>query len=447
MIPLPCRLVIAVAAWIVPKSKRSEWKHEWHAELWHRAEAGTGPRELLDCARGAFRDAIWFLQNERKRYGFDLFRHPLRTELVFLGAAILISAISGALTAPRTMYANAGRLVTVSHASGFAGGRDSMFRRKYVALVRLESESLEDLTIYRPVREKTPGLLVSRNFLPMFGASPLLGRGFNNGDPDNVAIISEDFWHQQFHSDRRVIGASALINNSQYIIIGVMPRRFWFISEKLRFYAPLDPSPSTVGFVGLLAPGQTAQDAGAELGRISGEVDSRSLSKAIEAQPLVRDSRLLEMLFGAIAAFGFALLGTAFLAIKRLGGTRYTLVLGTRIAIVLLGLGFLRLTELSLTGPYTAYSLFHVWIYLLICFAATSLLIIDHRGRCLVCLAKLRMPAPIGVWSSQILDQPVTEYVCPAGHGALVIAGTGNTPDHWTVLDETWQDLFAHTDQ
>jgi MacB-like periplasmic core domain len=446
MIPLPCRLIIAAAAWIVPKPKRTEWKQEWHAELWHRAEAGTAFRDLFDCACGAFRDATWFLQNERKRHGFDLFRRPLRTELAFLLAALLICALSGALTPPKSRYANAKRLVAVNHASGFAGGRDSMFRGKYVALVRLETETLEDLTIYRVLRERTPGLLVSRNFLAMFGASPLLGRGFNEHDPENVAILSEDFWRTWFHADPRVIGASEGINGKQYTIIGVMPRQFWFLSDKLRFYAPLEQSKETVGFVGLLAPGQTVQSAQSELCSISGEVDSRWASKRIEAQPLVRDPRMPELLFGAIAALACALLGIGFIAIKRMGGPRYCLLLGARVATVLGGLGLLRMVELRLTGPYTAYTLFHVWIYLLICFAATCLLIIDHRGRCLVCLAKLRMPAPIGVWSSQILDQPVTEYVCPAGHGALVVAGTGDAPDHWTVLDETWQDLFAHTE-
>lgn len=447
MIPLSCRLIIVAAAWIVPKRKRTEWKQEWYAELWHRAEAGTEPRALFHCARGAFRDAIWFLQNERKRHGFDLFRCPLRTELAFLIVAVLISALCGALTPPKSIYGNAGRLVAVNHSSGFAGGRDSMFQRRYVALVRLETEFLEDLVVYRALREQTPGVLVSRNFLSMFGASPLLGRDFDQRDPANVAILSEDFWRTRFHSDPRVIGASERINDRQYTIIGVMPRAFWFLSNKLRFYAPLDQSTTTVGFVGLLAPGQSVQSADSELGRIASEVDSRWVSEAIEARPLVKDSRWPEMLFGAIAALACALVGIAFLAIKRLGGPRHALLLGARVAIVLFGLGFLRLAELALTRPYNAYSLFHVWIYLLICFAATCLLVIDHRGRCQVCLAKLRMPAPIGVYSSQILDQPVTEYVCPAGHGALVIAGTGNAPDHWTVLDETWQDLFAHTEQ
>lgn len=446
MIPPPCRLIIAAAACIVPKPKRAEWKQEWHAELWHRAEAGTEFRDLLKCASGAFRDAIWFLQNERKKHGFDLFRRLLRTELAFLLTALLICALSGSLSPPRSQYDNAQRLIAVTHASGFAGGRDSMFRRKYVALVRLESETLQDLTVYRVLRQATPGLLVSRNFLPVLGAKPLLGRGFSEHDPENVAILTEEFWHRAFHSDPRVIGASEPINGKQYTIIGVMPRSFWFVSEKLRFYAPLEPSKEAVGFIGLLAPGQTVQSAESELCTISGEVDSRSLSRNIEAQALVRDPRKQELLFDAIAALACALLGMGFLAFKRMGGARYCLLLGARVVTVVAGLGLLRMVELRLTGPYTAYTLFHVWIYLLICFAATCLLIIDHRGRCLVCLAKLRMPAPIGVWSSQILDQPVTEYVCPAGHGALVVAGTGDAPDHWTVLDETWQDLFAHTE-
>ncbi len=451
MIPLPCQFVIAVAAWIVPKSKRAEWKQEWRAELWHKAQSGADWRELLCCAWGAFRDAAWILESERKRRGFDVFRKPLRTEVAFLVAAFLLAGISGGLNAPKLPFSNAARLITVNHPVHFAGARDSMFQRKYVALVRLQSQSLQDMLVYRAFRDKNLGMLVSRNMLSVLGSEPMLGRGFIDGDADSTAILSEEFWRTRFQSDRAVINTSVLIDARPYTVIGVMPRRFWFISDRVRFYAPLDRLNVPVGFVGLLAAGETVSSAEDELRRIAGEVENPLVAEGLEAKPMLQDPRPQELAFAAIVALAGALLGMAFLLIKRLGGLRYWLVLGARLTAVLLALGLLRIFLLALgssngSTSYTTYSLVSVWIYLLICFAAMCLLIIDHRGRCLQCFVKLRMPAPIGVWSSSILDQPITEYVCPAGHGALVVAGTGDAPDHWTVLDETWQDLFAHTE-
>ena|SRR5947209_7473813 len=452
MTPLPCRILIAIAACIVPRSKRSEWKREWDAELWHKAQAGTGLSELLRCAWGAFRDAAWLLESERKRRGFDLFRKPLCTELAFLIAALLLAGFSGALNAPKLPFTNAGRLIAVTYPMRFPGASDSMFERKYVALARLESQTLEDIVLYRTEHGGNPRLFVTRNFLSVLGAKPLLGRTFNEADPDTAAILSERFWRERYRADPGIVGAAVTLDGTRYRVIGVMPRQFWFVSEKMRYYAALERSPQPVGMVGLLTPRETVHSAQAELRRIAGEVESPWIADGLEAQPILQDPRPQALAFGAGVAFAGALLGIAFLAWKRLGGGRYWLFLGARIGAVLLGFGFLRMWALSLgtghgPGRYSAFSLFSVWIFPLLCFAAMCLLIIDHRARCLMCFARLRMPAPIGVWSSQILDQPVTEYMCPAGHGALVVAGTGNAPDHWMVLDETWQDLFAHTEE
>ena len=451
MIPLPCRFVIAVAAWIVPKSKRTEWKLEWRAELWHKARAGAGWQDLLRCAWGAFRDAAWLLKSERKRRGFDLFRTPLRTEAAFLLTALLLAGFSGGLNAPKLPFSNAARLITVNHPVHFAGARDSMFRRQYVAMVRLRAQSIQEVLVYRGLDDKNLAMLVSRNVLSVLGSQRMLGRGFTGEDADSTAILSEEFWRTRFHSDPAIINKVVTIDDRPYTVIGVMSRRFCFISDRVRFYAPLDWLNLPVGFVGLLAPGQTVSSAQDELRRIAGEVELPLVAEGLEAQPMLQDARQQELTFAAIVALGGALLGMAFLLIRRLGDARYGLVLGARLTAVLLALGLLRISLLALESSqgsnlYAAYSLISVWVYLLICFAAMCLLIIDHRGRCLRCFAKLRMPAPIGVWSSSILDRPITEYVCPAGHGALIVAGTGDAPDHWTVLDKSWQDLFAHTE-
>ncbi len=445
MVPLTCRTVIAVAAWIVPRPKRAEWKREWHAELWHRAEAGTPSRQLFDCAWGAFRDATWFLQTERKQNGFDLFRRPLRTEAALLAFAILVCALAGGLNPPHLPYANASRVVRLEHRTAFAGALDSMFRRKFVALAYLESNTLQALAAYHVNPGQTPGLWVTANFFDVLGVTAQLGRTLNQQDSDDTAVLSEHFWRSALHGDPKVIGTTARLGTGTYRIVGVLPPRFSFGSRQTDFYSPLPASNLPAGLVGLLPPGGRAQDVQAEFRWIGGEVLPNTVAESIEAKPLLLDPRLQELQYGLFIALLGALAGAGYVAVRRRGGMKYAALAAARIAAVLLALEFLAPAVLRLMptahGPYSVLGL---WVFLLVCFAAVCLLTIDHCGRCLACFAKLRMPAPLGLWGSQIFDVPATEYVCPSGHGTLYVAGTDSTSDHWTVLDESWQDLFAH---
>src|SRR5580700_4836882 len=104
MVPFTCRLLISAASLWVPKPKRTEWKREWLAELWHRAEVGADSKELFRRASGVFRDAAWFRETERKQNGIDLFRTPLRVEAIFLAACLLVALLCGAFQSPRLPY-------------------------------------------------------------------------------------------------------------------------------------------------------------------------------------------------------------------------------------------------------------------------------------------------------------------------------------------------------
>ncbi len=66
----------------------------------------------------------------------------------------------------------------------------------------------------------------------------------------------------------------------------------------------------------------------------------------------------------------------------------------------------------------------------------------DQRRRCPVCLRRLALPVAIGTWGSTF--QPaITELLCENGHGALAMReGQPVQLDRWTVLDESWRDLF-----
>jgi hypothetical protein len=445
MVPLTCRFLISVASLWVPHSKRTEWKREWAAELWHRAEAGADPQELLRRASGVFRDAAWFRENERKQHGADLFRVPLRMEALFMAACVLVALLSGAFRSPRLPYADAGRLVTFERDVAFMGALDSFMSPKLPGVLK-KSPLFDGVGLYRVLRDPVLGMRVSRNFFDVLGAKPLLGRTFLDTDPSDVVVLPFDIWRSRLHADPAAIGKIAMIDQKPHTILGVMPRDFWFRSTRFQYFAPFSWRTTSGGAIGRLKRGVTLEAAIPEVRKQAQQVEPLWFSKVLRLQPMLVDYRLGDLRFALeIAALG-AVLGMGFLVLKGNGRRlRYCLMLGARIVLVVFGLAMLRL---SFSHPRASaalsWEIFAFWTFLLLCCAAICLLVTDHRERCLVCLSKLRKPVPIGSWSSQILDQPATEYLCPEGHGTLYVAETGNAPDYWTVLDDSWRDLFAH---
>jgi hypothetical protein len=446
MVPLTCRLLISVASLWVPRPKRTEWKREWAAELWHRAEAGADAQELLRRASGVFRDAAWFRENERKQNGTDLFGAPLRMETIFMAACVLVALFSGAFLAPRLPYADAERLVSFERDVAFMGALDTFMSPKLPGVLK-KSPLFTGVGLYRVLRDPVLGLRVSRNFFDVLGAKPVLGRTFIDTDGSDVVVLPYDVWRGRLHGDPAVIGKIAMIDQKPHTIVGVMPRDFWFRTTRFQYFAPFSWRTTSAGAIGRLKPGVTLETAIPEVRKEALTVEPLWYSKVLRLQPMLVDYRMGDLLFALEVALLAAALGMGFLILKGLGRRpRYWLMLGARIVLVVFGLAMLRL---SLSRPRASaalsWEIFAFWTFLLLCCAAVCLLVTDHRARCLVCLSKLRKPVPIGSWSSQILDQPATEYLCPEGHGTLYVAETGNAPDYWTVLDDSWRDLFTHT--
>ncbi len=445
MIPLSCRVLVGIASLLVPAPKRLEWRREWQAELWHRAASGASRGELWHHARGVFRDAAWFLESERKEHGFDLFRKPLRAELIFLGLGILACLYSGVFRAPRLPYADAGRLVLFERNIAFAGAIDPRINSRLFP-VWTQGPSFSALSPYRILRQPELTLHVASNFFEVLGVKPLMGRTFRSTDPSDAAVIPYDVWRMNLHSDPQAVGRPVSIGTRVYTVIGVMPSDFWFRTKDIRVFAPLGRWIHAGSIVARLKPGVDVASARNDVRVLARKVETRWISDAFDLAPLLQDPRPRSVTFALGLSAAAALLGMLFLLFKGFGKWRYSMfMLGVRVFIVILSLALLGVS-VSGSGPVgqLTFSLFVFWIFLMACSGAVCLLVIDHRGRCPVCLARLRKPVPIGSWSSQVLDQPATEYLCPSGHGALYIAETGNAPDSWTVLDESWQEFFAH---
>ncbi len=78
--------------------------------------------------------------------------------------------------------------------------------------------------------------LVSSEFFPLLGVTPLLGRTISDEDDrpnaPSVVVLSHGLWRGRFGGDPRVIGHVIRLNDNPAEIIGVMPAGFRFIDRE-----------------------------------------------------------------------------------------------------------------------------------------------------------------------------------------------------------------------
>ncbi len=78
--------------------------------------------------------------------------------------------------------------------------------------------------------QRLGGVRVSANFLPLLGVQPAIGRGFTTEDDvpgsDRVVMLSDAFWRRQYGADRSIVGRTIVLNETPYVVVGVLPREF-----------------------------------------------------------------------------------------------------------------------------------------------------------------------------------------------------------------------------
>lgn len=133
-------------------------------------------------------------------------------------------------------------------------------------LVEMDEEYLADTTVDIP--QDVDVVYLSGNAFPFFGVPAYLGRTFLPSDapegqaPQPVVVLTYQYWLRRFNGNREVVGQSLRLDNRNYTILGVMPRRFtWWDAD---VYVPLNtssPHPSNYMAIMRLAPGITKKQA------------------------------------------------------------------------------------------------------------------------------------------------------------------------------------------
>jgi predicted permease len=92
--------------------------------------------------------------------------------------------------------------------------------------------------------ERVQGARVAATFLPLFGARPVLGRGFHDDEDqpgrDRVAILCHGFWQRRFGGSRDLLGRQIQIDGESVTVVGVLPPEFQMrvMNRDLDVYLP-----------------------------------------------------------------------------------------------------------------------------------------------------------------------------------------------------------------
>ena len=197
-----------------------------------------------------------------------------------IGAATAVFSVVDQTVLRPAPFPHADRLVDVMHIHSVNKNGGSSLTPQKVVGWQGQPALFERFELYAPQQvdvtggtepERLMGLNVSLGLFPMLDARPQIGRGFEVGDGSpgsgKVVLISDAVWRRRFAGNGGVLGERIRLNETDYTIVGVMPRRFRLLNEEESFWLPVDlqgfiTDNRLQGYgVGRLAPGVAHADA------------------------------------------------------------------------------------------------------------------------------------------------------------------------------------------
>jgi len=484
---ITCRALIQAGSWLVPAARRTEWKKEWEAEIWHQWQfllyAGAWDRKeglrLIRRCLGTIPDAFW--QCTAQEAVQTRFREWVRspwTVLATLGAAILfLGLITAGFPATRNIFRSGmnrtsdGLVFIWFHPT--AGGGDEGLPQDVAPAWRLRSRLLESVAPFvishRVVRNgegrsSQPLIVKTQSSLfEVLGTRPILGQIPGNSG----VVLTNALWKSLFHGDYDVVGKKLRIGREWKQVAAVLPASFHFLSRQPAAYLiePVVPDAQLM-VVGRIKPGVPQQALDKELTRIA-ETACYYFFRSELRYSFLKEAAWIPLKVFAIAAIASACLviavsrvsvrrlWSAFKAADHKALARRIGFFTAKIALAFLLL-FMAALEWSRSSSAILYGSrdpaagpFLLWLYILGSMGALFWAIADQRARCRVCLRLLCFPVRIGCPGCLLLDWSGTELLCSEGHGLLHVPHMApswdDEADRWVSLDDSWRELFAET--
>jgi putative ABC transport system permease protein len=298
---------------------------------------GLSPRHQFDLLK---QDLSYALRTLRRSPGFAL--TAILTLALGIGANTAIYSVVHAVLLRPLPYRDSGRLVMLRHPAQKLGIRDVQFSVPDLQDYRAQTQTLSDLAEYHgmsftlfghgdPDRVRTG--VVSANYFPMFGVTPILGRTFVPADDalgaPAVLILSYEYWRDKFGSDPAIVGKTFQMNDKVHTVVGVLPPLPQYPDED-DVYMPTSACPyrsskemiesrdsTMMELFGRMKPGVTLDQTHADLNTISARLMAEypasypaDAGLAIAVVPLKTEltSGARPILLALLAAAGFVLL-------------------------------------------------------------------------------------------------------------------------------------------
>jgi putative ABC transport system permease protein len=200
-------------------------------------------------------DARYGLRLMRKNPGFSLI--VVLTLAVGIGANTAIFSVVNAVMLRSLPFKDADRLMRIDEVNlergwtsfsashpNFLDWRD---QNQSFAAIAATSNGSANLGSGGEV-EVVRALVVTADFLPVLGTTPLLGRNFlpeedKPGGNNRVMILTYGAWQKRFGGAPDVLGKTLTLNDSPITIIGVLPQSFNWGTNNLEMLLPLAPDP------------------------------------------------------------------------------------------------------------------------------------------------------------------------------------------------------------
>lgn len=190
--------------------------------------------EALPLLESLIQDSRFALRQMRRSPGFTLV--AVLTLALGIGANTAIFGLIDALFLKPLALPHPEQLVRIyargpsgHYGAGFSMPEFEELRRRTKSFSALSAEDhFPQLNLaVRDGSAEVSGAFVSDSYFNLLGVQPRLGRAFlPEENRDAVAVISDDLWKINFHSDPGVLGRQIQINGAEFTVIGVTPPGF-----------------------------------------------------------------------------------------------------------------------------------------------------------------------------------------------------------------------------